>query len=305
MRDVEIVGSIFSRNQNRIQEIARKEDELKFQEKSLSSKEEALVAKESALTKRETELLAREARAVEEMKEREAALIQKETVLSEQYDQRVEALSRKEEAVGAREKDLEKRESTVSQREGKLQDLEQREAALIERETGLSKLQEELEKKESALISAVVDEKPEASSNQGLPEGEEVVAGGGEKEKRIQMIKDELQKIIQQAEEEELDGEEMEKEAVEALEKAALVVAYRKKYYDVMKDELFYFPSVGRTIISYALMEEAEKYYYDEEDEFPMSYSAALRSVVTANLGDDDDDTDEDYMAKLALDVEI
>ena len=101
--------------------------------------------------------------------------------------------------------------------------------------------------------------------------------------------------------------EEMEKQAYEALEKAALVVCYRKKYYDVMNDEFIHFPTVSKTIISYALMEEAEKYYYEEDDEFPMDYSAALRSVVTTNMiGDDNnDDIDEEYMAKLALDVDI
>ena len=48
---------------------------------------------------------------------------------------------------------------------------------------------------------------------------------------------------------------------------------------------------------------------FEEEDEFPLEYSSALRSIATNNmLGDDDgddDDADEEYMATLAMDVEI
>lgn len=62
---------------------------------------------------------------------------------------------------------------------------------------------------------------------------------------------------------------------------------------------------VTKTIVSYALFEEAEKYYYEEEDEIPMEYSVALRSVCAMNMGDDDEDADEEYMSMLALDVEI
>jgi hypothetical protein len=125
-----------------------------------------------------------------------------------------------------------------------------------------------------------------------------------EKAKRKVMIKEELAKIIKETEENELE-EELEPEAVAALEKAAMIVAYRKKYYDVFKDEFIYFPTVTATFLNYALIEEAEKYYYDEDDEFPMNYSAALRSVAGMSAADNDDDADEDYMERLAMDVDI
>lgn len=226
-----------------------------------------------------------------------------------------EHLKVREAALDAKEKSLERRESELAESEKKMKALDAREAepgkheAAHEKEKSLLERENNLQERESSTLAIAPeskDEKDAAVEKEDEADGkEEVPKGDSEKEKRIRMIKEELEKVVKQVEEEELAGEEMEKEAVEALEKAALVVAFRKKYYDVMKDELIYFPSVSKTIVSYALMEEAEKYYYEEEDEFPMDYSVALRSVVTMNMSEDDDDVDEEYMAKLALDVEI
>jgi hypothetical protein len=125
-----------------------------------------------------------------------------------------------------------------------------------------------------------------------------------ERKKRKIMIEDELEKVIKQTQANEL-AEPFEPEALLALRKAAMEITYLKKYYDAVKDELIYFPSVTKSLVDFSLIEEAEKYYYAEEDEFPMDYSRALRSVATEFIMADDDDVDEDYMAKLAMDVAV
>jgi hypothetical protein len=51
------------------------------------------------------------------------------------------------------------------------------------------------------------------------------------------------------------------------------------------------------------LIEEAEKYYFDEEDEFPMHYTAVLRYTAEVEMGDND--VDYGYMEKLAMDVDL
>ncbi|KAL3895020.1 MAG: hypothetical protein SGARI_007574 [Bacillariaceae sp.] len=116
-----------------------------------------------------------------------------------------------------------------------------------------------------------------------------------------QLIDAELGKMIQQTEEEELE-DPFETEIVMALQEAAHKICYTKKYYDAMKDEFIFFPSVAKTIMSYDLMEEADKHYFDEEDELPIDVSAGLRSVAVQHL---DDDVDEEYMEAMAADVEL
>mmetsp|Transcript_37514 Transcript_37514/g.91000 ORF Transcript_37514/g.91000 Transcript_37514/m.91000 type:complete len:98 (+) Transcript_37514:516-809(+) len=97
----------------------------------------------------------------------------------------------------------------------------------------------------------------------------------------------------------------MEQEAVDALRTAAYELAYLKKYYDSFSDRFVYFPSVIKLCVMYTLIEKAEEYYYDEEDEFPLQYSAALRSIACEKLEESNDDGDEEYMALLAADVEL
>ena len=72
-----------------------------------------------------------------------------------------------------------------------------------------------------------------------------------------------------------------------------------------MKDEVIYFPSVSKTLADYSLLEEAEKHYYEEEDEYPQDLSVGIRSVATMEMAEADDDMDEDYMLALAQDVEL
>jgi hypothetical protein len=126
-----------------------------------------------------------------------------------------------------------------------------------------------------------------------------------EKEKRKAMIEEELTNIINVLTERTRLEDEMEPEAIAALKKAALIVVYRKKYYDVFKDKFILFPTVAAALINYALIEEAEKYYYEDDDEFPMEYTKALRSVAFMLGVDESDDVDEAYMERLGMDVDI
>eukprot|EP00980_Cylindrotheca_fusiformis_P023732 scaffold10878_cov131-Cylindrotheca_fusiformis.AAC.1 len=98
----------------------------------------------------------------------------------------------------------------------------------------------------------------------------------------------------------------MEAESKEAIIKAANEICYLKRYYDVMKDEMILFPSVSQTILNYSLMEQAEQHYFEQDNEFPLEYSAALRSVAAAGKeGEDDDDDDDghddDLMDRLSM----
>lgn len=232
---------------------------------------------------------------------------QARSAMEEELESREKSLAERLLAVEEKERKIVEKESELKSLESKLEsqhadlvkledELKEMKSALVDREKQLSEMEKELKEKEMV----APDLMEVATTDTADTESRRVES---EKEKRLRLISEELKTIIKQAEDEELE-DEMEEDAIKALEKAALIICHRKKYYDVMKDELIYFPSVSRTILNYDLIEEAEKYYFEDEDEFPMEYSAAMRSVVSTNLGDDDD-MDEDYMAKLALDVEI
>jgi hypothetical protein len=245
----------------------------------------------------------------ERLIEKEERLIEKEERLNEKeatLKSREESLDCREQALESKHGALEKRERDAANKDQELKalgaHLDNREATIAAKEVQMLKVEDGLiltdrdeeELAEPAFVEAETIETVDDEHPQVEPE----------KEKRLRMIDEELKKIVKLVEDEEL-GEEMEPEALEALEKAAVVVCFRKKYYDVMRDELIYFPSVSKAIVNGDLVEEAEKYYYDEEDEFPMLYSAAMRAIVAASMSEDDADLDEEYMSKLALDVEI
>ncbi len=133
-----------------------------------------------------------------------------------------------------------------------------------------------------------------------------------EKEHRKTLIADEMESILEGTKDfvyEHYDEEEFDPVAIDALHKAANLLAYRKKYYNVLKDEIVYFPSVARLVLTADLMEEAEKHYYDEEDEWPIEYTKALKTVVRESdaykNSNEQEDDEEEYMEKLATDVEI
>eukprot|EP00339_Tiarina_fusa_P027593 CAMPEP_0117009978 /NCGR_PEP_ID=MMETSP0472-20121206/8918_1 /TAXON_ID=693140 ORGANISM="Tiarina fusus, Strain LIS" /NCGR_SAMPLE_ID=MMETSP0472 /ASSEMBLY_ACC=CAM_ASM_000603 /LENGTH=314 /DNA_ID=CAMNT_0004712407 /DNA_START=320 /DNA_END=1265 /DNA_ORIENTATION=+ len=213
-------------------------------------------------------------------------------------------LTAKEAEVGSKVADVESKEKA----------LESREAELDSKEAELKELGSKLDERDAALAASGIDESTapvsddEAKPEEAEEEAEDDAAAEEEAEraKRKKMIDEELDLILKKALEELEDEDEFEPEAVEALKLAAAKITYLKKYYDVMRDEVIYFPSVAKCIINYTLMEEAEPHYFDEDDEFPADYSGALREVATGIIGEEDDDApDEDYMAALAMDVAI
>jgi len=105
-------------------------------------------------------------------------------------------------------------------------------------------------------------------------------------QKRLHMITREIDVILGDAQGyllKRMIAEDLGEDAKDALRKAASELAYRKQYYDTMEDSLVYFPSCKKLIMSHELMEEAEKFFHDREDEFPPEYSKALKTVVAVS----------------------
>ena len=275
---------------NQRAELAAKEADLIHQQATLGAKEaemihqaEAVAAKEADLEKRSTTIEAKEA----EMIHQAEALAAKETELGNR-DATIKAkeadLINQAQALTAKDVDLVSREVATS-RSGQLVNV-------------VDKIKVQCDNEEN-LVPALAEVATTETAD------DEIIPVETEKDKRIRMIKEELTRIVKQAQDEDFDEEEMEPEAIEALEKAAMLICYRKKYYDVLKDELIYFPSVGKSMLNGDLFEAAETYYFEEDDEFPMEYSGSLKAAVSTILSPDELDLDEDYMSMLALDVEI
>mmetsp|Transcript_10367 Transcript_10367/g.25014 ORF Transcript_10367/g.25014 Transcript_10367/m.25014 type:complete len:2030 (-) Transcript_10367:938-7027(-) len=117
---------------------------------------------------------------------------------------------------------------------------------------------------------------------------------------REQLINTEFDRLIREANKNELE-EDIEPEAVEALRIASRSLAYRKKYYNSIEDRFVFYPSLRRLLVQYTLIEKAEEHFYDEEDEFPIEYSAALRAIACESTGDDDSENEE--MEQFGVDI--
>jgi CRP-like cAMP-binding protein len=116
--------------------------------------------------------------------------------------------------------------------------------------------------------------------------------------RRVKIAK-ELKEFVKQAEEQELE-KEMRDEGVKALKIAAYKLAYKKKYYDMDRNRFKIFPSVAALLVGFEIYEEAEKHYYDPEDEYPLKYKVALKEVAIA-YGGLDEDLEE--MELLSVDI--
>ena len=305
-----------------------REEELKALAGDLESREGLVASMEAVLVNQRAEIAAKEAGLIN----REATIAAKETELvnlAAEITAKQTDLGDRYATIEAKEADLINRETAIAAKEA---DLGNRYATIEAKEANLIKQEGTIASKQTDLISGGVamasrsDELVKVVDGVKVREVEcdneefleptlvevattetadsEILQVETEKDKRIRMIKEELTRIVKQAEEEDFGGEEMEHEAVEALEKAAMLICFRKKYYDVMKDELIYFPSVGKSMLNGDLFEAAEPYYFDEEDEFPLEYSGSLKAAVSTILSPDELDLDEDYMSMLALDVE-
>lgn len=303
-----------------------------FEQRVLSAKKERaeLDKKAQNLEKRGKELEEKEAAS----KTERAAL----ESLSATLDLRTKELESKENALATREQDANVSETKLQELKERAQKMkeerEERQKMLEQLEDALSKTEQALDVqlKESASLEEQL--KLEASRSEELisqlsaTASQETVTTSNERsiaeeEKKDepkddatsitaiwppktqgemrQLVNAELGKIIQATEKEELE-DPIETEVVMALQEAAHAICYVKKYYDAMKDEFIFFPSVAKTIMSYDLMEEAEKHYFDDMDEIPIEVSAGLRSIACGML---DDDIDEEYMESMAADVDL
>merc|ERR1712232_1534414 len=137
-----------------------------------------------------------------------------------------------------------------------------------------------------------------------------------DKERRSEMIRSELDRIFTDADDfvvEHLEEDDMDPEAKKALKIVAFQLAYRKQYYDAVKDEIIWFPSVSKLIMKGELTDSAEDHYYDDEDEWPLEYTKALKTVVrnqTAESNNNEieieiDEENDAYMEKPAFDIEF
>jgi len=153
---------------------------------------------------------------------------------------------------------------------------------------------------------------PKKSKSSAVVSNEEDVPVS-EAAKRQNRIDTELNGMIKEMMESEdfEEEDEMEPESYEAIMRAAKEICYTRKYYDVSGDKIVFFPSLTKTIVNYDVFEKAEKYYFDEDDEFPSDYSMGLRAVAFERLeaeGDDDSDDeemDDDMMERLSMAVQL
>lgn len=292
--------------QQQQKELEVREEAIKEREQACANTEEALEARTQSLEAR-TQSLEVQGAALQAL---ENALVQRETTLQS--------------------KDVEEREARLSIQEARL------EGQLTNIAISKTEIQADLNDigKGGQTAPSVDDESTEVGLSEQLTisidEGEEIIISAShqreprgkdgaepeessnsempEREKLYRRIDEELDTLIKQAEEEEME-EPFEEEAIEALRIGAKAVAYKKKFYDVMRDEIVYFPSLVKSMLNYTIIEEAEKHYFEEDDEFPLVYAAALRSIAAMKLAAEDENDgnenmDEDYMEKLALDVE-
>ncbi|CAJ1965693.1 unnamed protein product [Cylindrotheca closterium] len=118
------------------------------------------------------------------------------------------------------------------------------------------------------------------------PKKERGRAGGSAGRKT--RIEKEVREYVKQAESQELD-KEMREEGVMAVIKAANKMAYKKKWRDEVQAMWVVFPSVKGLLVHTEIYEEAEKYYYDPDDEFPLKYISALKEVAILDGGFDED----------------
>lgn len=279
--------------------MAQQQADLKWQLATIDQRKAESEAQEERIRQREKACTVREL----EIESAEAERIRKQETLNEELltlKNREEALALGERMLQAREEDLIAREGRIILKEQEVEDQKQNQKVVFPTS---GQDEETTEQSTRNIDGNDVDKAPEELTAQ--PVKEEKMSS--EREKLDKLLEEDLTTLIKEAEEIELE-EPFEEEAVEALRRGARSVAYKKKYYDVFKDQFIYFPSVIKVMVDYTLIEEAEKHYFDEEDEFPLLYSAALRAVAANKLATSNDDTgddlDEDYMAKLAMDVE-
>mmetsp|Transcript_19751 Transcript_19751/g.40649 ORF Transcript_19751/g.40649 Transcript_19751/m.40649 type:complete len:482 (+) Transcript_19751:66-1511(+) len=239
---------------------------------------------------------------IEETNKQEAKIQEEARILQGERD----GYAKSEERLASRIKEVEEREAKLEKDTQFLEQLRIEQQAIIGKDLEeVTTLGEDemmtLDEEESVSTSAVEDDEDKPSNEEQEPVQSEA-------EKRKTMIEEEVKSIVKEADEKELRADKpFDDDSIEALMKGAMEVCYRKKYYDVMNDNLIFFPSVMRAALDYRLMEEAEKFYFSEDDEYPSDLCRALRNVAFEIITEngDDDDYDEKYMTPLSMDFGI
>eukprot|EP00535_Pseudo-nitzschia_heimii_P005788 CAMPEP_0197173562 /NCGR_PEP_ID=MMETSP1423-20130617/447_1 /TAXON_ID=476441 /ORGANISM="Pseudo-nitzschia heimii, Strain UNC1101" /LENGTH=1740 /DNA_ID=CAMNT_0042622395 /DNA_START=70 /DNA_END=5292 /DNA_ORIENTATION=- len=116
-----------------------------------------------------------------------------------------------------------------------------------------------------------------------------IVRDTKELEWRKKKIQEDLMSIIEETQEQEL-LQPLSFEIVAALHTGSLKTALTKKYYDPMRRDHIYFPSVAKAVQDFSLIEEAEKIYLEE---FSFELSTALCSVATSRIKKNYDEVNE------------
>jgi len=102
-----------------------------------------------------------------------------------------------------------------------------------------------------------------------------------EKRLRKRLIQQELDSILEDTRKDlEIDGQDLEPEAIEALGIAANKVAYLRKRYHVPSCRYIYMPSVAETILNGSLLEEACMHYFGAKEEFLVAYAGSLGTTI-------------------------
>uniref|UniRef100_A0A7S4ARQ4 Uncharacterized protein n=1 Tax=Pseudo-nitzschia australis TaxID=44445 RepID=A0A7S4ARQ4_9STRA len=309
--EVSLAGRIEESNKQeaKLQKEARilqeKRDGLKKSEESLAGRIEETKKQEANLQKERDghkQLMESLVGRIEETNKQEAKIQEEARILQGERD----GYAKSEERLASRIKEVEEREAKLEKDTQFLEQLRIEQQAIIGKDLEeVTTLGEDemmtLDEEESVSTSAVEDDEDKPSNEEQEPVQSEA-------EKRKTMIEEEVKSIVKEADEKELRADKpFDDDSIEALMKGAMEVCYRKKYYDVMNDNLIFFPSVMRAALDYRLMEEAEKFYFSEDDEYPSDLCRALRNVAFEIITEngDDDDYDEKYMTPLSMDFGI
>jgi len=131
------------------------------------------------------------------------------------------------------------------------------------------------------------------------------------KKKRMTMIAKEMDNILEGAQDyllRHMLDDDLGDEAKNALYTAAMGSAYLKHYYDTTAQMIVYYPTCNDLILNHNFIDEAKKFYYREQDDFPPEYSRAVRSSVRAierNRRQEARNDDEDDLLSPSMHVRI
>jgi hypothetical protein len=130
------------------------------------------------------------------------------------------------------------------------------------------------EKRDSIGYAAVYVDSTESASPQCVPT-----------KKRVRMIKQEMDEILGGAQDyllRHMIDDDLSDEAKSSLFKAAMEMAYHKHYYNSIEHTVTYYPTCKDLVLNHNFVDEAEKFYYRQRDQFPPEYKRAVNSAARA-----------------------